>query len=70
MLRTLFIALLLLVGLAAPASAHAVLVGTNPPGGTVLETAPGVVTITFSEPTNPVVLRLTDPKGVTTELND
>jgi copper transport protein len=39
----------LLLGTAAPASAHAVLRATDPADGTVLRTAPRQVTLTFSE---------------------
>ncbi|MEU0332397.1 copper resistance protein CopC [Streptomyces sp. NPDC006193] len=39
----------LLIGTAAPASAHAVLRGTDPADGTVLRTAPRQVTLTFTE---------------------
>lgn len=38
------------LGLAAPASAHATLVSTDPAEGEVLATAPGEVTFTFDEP--------------------
>ncbi|MEU0599129.1 copper resistance protein CopC [Streptomyces sp. NPDC006393] len=41
--------LLLLLGGAAPASAHAVLRSSDPADGTVLRTAPASVTLTFSE---------------------
>jgi copper transport protein len=46
-----FLAALLLVGLAAaPASAHAVLVSTDPPAGAVLDRAPAAVSLRFGEP--------------------
>jgi copper transport protein len=38
----------------APASAHAVLVGTDPPSGAVLGTMPAKATLTFSESVRPV----------------
>ncbi|MEU0003856.1 copper resistance protein CopC [Streptomyces sp. NPDC006314] len=41
--------LLVLLGAAAPASAHAALRGTDPADGTVLRTAPRHVTLTFTE---------------------
>ncbi|WP_445284838.1 copper resistance CopC/CopD family protein [Streptomyces sp. DSM 118148] len=41
--------LLLLLGTAAPASAHAALRGTDPADGTVLKSAPRRVTLTFTE---------------------
>ncbi len=43
-------ALALVVGGAAPASAHATLVGSDPAEGAVLDAAPDVVTFTFDEP--------------------
>nr|MDT0666345.1 copper resistance protein CopC [Micromonospora sp. DSM 115978] len=39
----------ILVASAAPASAHAVLQGSDPAGGATLEAAPAAVTLTFSE---------------------
>ncbi|MER6070534.1 copper resistance protein CopC [Streptomyces sp. NPDC001817] len=42
--------LLLLLGTAAPASAHAALRTTDPADGTLLRTAPRYVTLTFTEP--------------------
>ncbi len=45
----------LVLGCAAPASAHATLVSTDPADGEVLDSAPDVVTFTFDEP-----VRLTD----------
>src|SRR5699024_1196114 len=39
----------LLLGPAAPASAHATLIGTDPAEGAVLDTAPERVTFTFNE---------------------
>jgi copper transport protein len=44
------VALALVVLGAAPASAHAELIGTDPAEGSVLETAPDTVTLTFNEP--------------------
>ncbi|MEU8777390.1 copper resistance protein CopC [Streptomyces sp. NPDC048606] len=48
-LLALFAALALLVGGAGPASAHAVLSGSDPADGAVLTTAPRQVTLTFTE---------------------
>lgn len=39
---------------AAPASAHAATVGSNPAPGSVIGTSPSEVTVTFSEPVTPV----------------
>ena len=44
------VALALVVLGAAPASAHAELIATDPVEGSVLETAPDTVTLTFNEP--------------------
>ncbi len=46
----LLVAATAVLGLAAPASAHATLVSTDPAEGEVLATAPGEVTFTFDEP--------------------
>lgn len=50
---------------AAPASAHAELVSSDPKGGTVLPTEPDKVTLTFSEPVNISLGRIVvlDPDG-------
>jgi copper transport protein len=58
--------LLLTFGLpATAASAHAVLVRSNPTQGTVLDAEPTLVTITFNEPIRAVVdkVRVTGPNG-------
>jgi copper transport protein len=49
----------------APASAHAVLVGTDPPPGAVLGTMPAQATLTFSEQVRPVSgqVQLIGPDG-------
>ncbi|MCW2739286.1 copper resistance protein CopC, partial [Nocardioides sp.] len=44
------LSVLLLLGSAAPASAHATLVATDPAEGAVLDVAPQEVTFTFNEP--------------------
>lgn len=62
-------ALVLVVLLAAPGSAHAELVRTDPPNGQRLETAPTQVTLTFSESVNLLedgMTLLNDGKPVTT----
>ncbi|MGW0083965.1 copper resistance CopC/CopD family protein [Streptomyces sp. NPDC003393] len=57
--------LLLLLGGAGPASAHAVLRSADPSDGTVLKTAPASVTLTFSESVGLLddSFRLFDPDG-------
>jgi copper transport protein len=55
--------LLLLIGTAAPASAHAALRATDPADGTVLRTAPRHITLTFTESVGLLAdsLRVYDP---------
>jgi copper transport protein len=48
---------------AAPAGAHAVLVGTSPPPSAVLDTAPDEITVTFNEPVRIESLRVVDETG-------
>ncbi|HEY7816381.1 MAG TPA: copper resistance CopC family protein [Nakamurella sp.] len=43
------VTLLATLGLAAPASAHATLIGSDPANGAVVQTAPTVVTLTFDD---------------------
>lgn len=59
------VAALLLAALAGAtgADAHASLVGSAPPDGTVLASSPGEVTLAFNEPVAPLVLRLVDADG-------
>ncbi|WP_073258199.1 copper resistance CopC/CopD family protein [Cryptosporangium aurantiacum] len=55
--RTLVVGLLALLALgfgASPAQAHATLEGTDPPRGSIVDTAPSVVTMNFSERVVPV----------------
>ncbi|WP_265575389.1 copper resistance CopC/CopD family protein [Glycomyces albidus] len=58
-------ALLIALAPAAPASAHAVLLATDPEDGAVLDTAPETVTLTFNEAVQPVgdATRLVDAAG-------
>ncbi|MFC9950105.1 copper resistance CopC/CopD family protein [Streptomyces prasinus] len=57
---------------AAPASAHAALTGSDPRQGTVVETAPAQVSLTFSEPVavSDDALRVLDPKGERVDKGD
>jgi copper transport protein len=67
--RILVIAFAMLAcGHAAPAWAHASLVSTNPADGTVVAAAPSQLTLAFSEPVAPIVLRLIGPDGTSTPL--
>lgn len=58
-----FLALTLLP--AAPAYAHAALLRTSPPAGSIVPEAPREVTLTFSEPVSPVAdkIRIVGPDG-------
>ncbi|MEQ1955647.1 copper resistance CopC/CopD family protein [Mesorhizobium yinganensis] len=60
----------LFVGAAGQALAHAQLISADPADGTVLETAPERLILTFSEPARPLVARLIHPGGRTDVLKD
>lgn len=62
----------LAIGLAAPASAHAALTGTDPEDGAVLAEAPAAVSATFSEALDgpSTVIAVTDGTGATVEVPD
>ena len=64
-LLVLLLPVLVLVGSASPASAHATLIGTDPAEGAVLETAPEQVTFTFNESVigNPAGIKVFDATG-------
>lgn len=53
------------LGAAAPAAAHAELVGTDPSSGAVLESSPAAIVLTFSEPVEvqPGGIRVFDARG-------
>ncbi len=55
----------LLVGLAsaAPAWAHASLVGSDPPAGTTVAQSPATLRLDFNEPVSPLIVRLVGPTG-------
>ena len=55
--------LLLLLASAGTAFAHAQLVASDPVDGAVLAVAPEEIVLTFSEPVDPLVFRLSDPTG-------
>lgn len=55
--------MLLWLGLAATASAHASLNATSPRDGSVMAVSPAVIRLTFSEPVSPTSLKLTLPDG-------
>jgi len=62
----LVVVLALLVGVRPPAaSAHAVLLGTEPAADAVADRGPGEIVLRFDEAVRPVVLRLIDADGVT-----
>jgi copper transport protein len=58
-------ALVLVLLAAAPASAHAVLVSSDPPANASLETAPRAITLTFTEPVEVALgsVRVLDARG-------
>ncbi|WP_158296503.1 copper resistance CopC/CopD family protein [Nocardioides albidus] len=70
-LATVMTAVLMVLGTAGPASAHATLVSTDPAEGTVLPEAPGRVTFTFDEPVQlvPDGLLAFDAQGRRVELD-
>jgi len=51
------------------ALAHAQLRGTDPAEGAVVAEAPTAVTLEFNEPVSPLVLRLIEPDGTTTDID-
>src|SRR5690606_14506448 len=55
----------IVLGLAGPASAHAVLLGSSPAMGSVVATAPDQVVLTFSEGIEPIAgkVRVIAPDG-------
>ena len=55
--------LLILLASAGAAFAHAQLVASDPADGAVLAVAPEEIVLTFSEPVDPLVFRLSDPTG-------
>jgi methionine-rich copper-binding protein CopC len=62
----------LAIGLAAPASAHAALTGTDPEDGAVLAEAPAAVSATFSENLDgpSTEIAVTDPTGAVVDVAD
>lgn len=67
--RLLMLVLLALLTYAGAASAHASLNATDPKDGAVIETAPQLYSLTFSEPVSPLSLRLVKPDGSSVSLN-
>ncbi len=59
------VALLIAIGAAGPAAAHAVLIGSDPADGAVLPVAPSVVTLTFDDAVKNFepILTVTGPDG-------
>lgn len=71
-LRLLLILLLMGLGCMShvvPAQAHAALVSAEPADGAVLPRAPAMLTLTFSEPVSPLVLRIIAPDGTRQSLD-
>ncbi|HTN59940.1 MAG TPA: copper resistance protein CopC [Devosia sp.] len=67
--RTLLLALLMALGLASPALAHAGLVHSEPAQNAVIATAPEQVTLQFNESVSPLLLNLVAPDGSVTALS-
>ncbi|HTN61946.1 MAG TPA: copper resistance protein CopC [Devosia sp.] len=67
--RTLLLALLLALGLAGPALAHAGLVHSEPAQNAVIATAPQQFTLQFNETVSPLLLNLVAPDGSVTALS-
>nr|WP_269931877.1 copper resistance protein CopC [Aminobacter sp. HY435] len=68
-LATLLIAAVALLGVTAAASAHASLLRSAPAEGAVIDAWPAQVTLSFSEPVRPLVLRLIGPDGTSRPLD-
>jgi copper transport protein len=70
--RALALVLLLLMtfGASLSAHAHASLLRSNPPDGSVMEVAPVQFILTFNEPVRPTVFRLVDANGTGIDLRD
>jgi copper transport protein len=69
-LRATLLALALLTALAGAALAHASLNATQPEDGSILDAAPSVYSLTFSEPVSPLTLRLVRPDSSSIMLDD
>ncbi len=69
--RGLLLAALVIVGClhAQAAFAHASLIGVEPADGSVVASAPPSFTLSFSEPTSPLSLKLIGPDGTATRLD-
>ncbi len=68
-LLLLIAALIVAIVTAGSARAHAALVAASPVDGAVLAAAPSQLTLSFSEPVSPLVLKLIGPDGATTPLD-
>ncbi|MDV3252444.1 copper resistance protein CopC [Devosia sp. BK] len=64
----LVLGLALVFALAAPAFAHAQLIGSDPSDKAVLNAAPEALTLRFNEPVTPLAITLIDPQGGKTDL--
>lgn len=68
-LRWFLFTLLLTLGLAQGALAHAVLVAATPEAGATLDAPPAAITLEFNEPVTPRLLQLVAPDGTTVTLD-
>jgi copper transport protein len=57
------------IATAGPAFAHAALIAASPADGAVVASAPARMTLSFSEPVSPLVLKLVGPDGTTQSLS-
>lgn len=69
-LAALAVVLITFIVSSAPALAHATLIRSEPVDGSVVASAPGRFTLTFSEPVSPLVLKLVGPGGTSHVLDD
>ncbi len=65
----LFLIMLAILGQQAPALAHAALNGSTPLDGSMIEAPPAALSLVFSEPVSPLVLKLLRPDGTASELD-
>ncbi|PSJ60834.1 CopD family protein [Pseudaminobacter soli (ex Li et al. 2025)] len=68
-MRKLALAILLWLGLASVAAAHASLTATEPQDGAVVDAPPARYALTFSEPVSPISLQLIKPDGTSLSLD-
>ena len=70
LLAMLFVSIVLALGCAVPAWAHASLTSSVPASGAVLESAPSNIELRFSEAVSPLAASLIDPSGHASDIVD